>query len=79
MGYEVVFDTEQDAVERLVKDNLTFSNSLFNNSITTLWCNAPQQRLDGKWTYPILPQADYTGFVIEEYNPSNYQQENTIP
>lgn len=68
---EVVFNTLEEANIKQEADYLVFCGGITENKTTTAWA-IPQQRLDGKWAYPIYDQADYTGYVVEEYNENNY-------
>ena len=71
---EVVFNTLAEANTLQSRDYLLFiGNTNVQSRVTTAWAK-PCQRIDGKWAYPCLDGADYTGYTIEEYNDSNYPQ-----
>lgn len=73
----VVFNSKEEADALQERDYqlylLTIENELARN-MTTAW-DIPRQRIDGKWTYFIYPNGDYTGYTIEEYNINNYPME----
>ena len=76
---EVVFDTEAEAEARQAED-LQCHLAVHNDSPaytaeTTRWAT-PRERLDGKWAYAICAHADYTGLVTEEYDATNYADNN---
>lgn len=68
---EVIFDTLEEGNIKQEADYLVFCGGVTENRVTTAWA-IPRQRVDGKWAYPIYDQADYTGYVVEEYNQDNY-------
>jgi len=75
---EAVFNTEAEAEARQaldLQDHLTVHNTEPYKSQTTRWAE-PKQRLDGKWAYPCCEHSDYTGIVVEQYDPLNYPQES---
>jgi hypothetical protein len=73
----VVFNTLQEANELQNRDYLLYLETLTSNlarTQTTAWAN-PVERIDGKFDYPALEHADYTGYVLEDYDINNYSQE----
>lgn len=74
---EVVFDTEQEALNQQAVDYdfyIAGCDCPLYVSQTVKWA-LPRQRLDGKWAYPVCPGQDYTGMTVESHNPANYPTE----
>lgn len=70
----VVFSTKEEAdvlQERDYQHFISLSNDINYERTTTAWAT-PRQRTDGKWAYPCLDGADYTGYTVELYNETNY-------
>jgi hypothetical protein len=78
MANEVVFDTEAEAEAQqaidLVAHLAVHNDNPDYTAQTTRWAT-PDQRLDGKWAYPVCDNQDYTGFTVELYDPANYPVE----
>ena len=75
---EAVFNTYEEAEARQaidLQDHLAVHNTEPYKSQTKRWAE-PKQRLDGKWAYPCCEHSDYTGIVVEQYDPINYPQES---
>ena len=71
---EVVFNTKKDADKLQKRDYKTLLSRIDDplaKKQTTAWAE-PRERLDGKWAYPILDGADYTDYVVEDYDANNY-------
>jgi len=77
MAQEVVFDTEGDCDTRRTADDAEFMTSISGASaaykaVTTCWVKESRARNDGKFTFIILPGADYSGETVETFDESNY-------
>lgn len=78
---EVIFNTKIQADARQALDYALYLTRIPNPAVrtsTTAWAT-PKQRLDGKWAYPVLSGADYTGHNVANYNPANYPQPTPEP
>ena len=66
----VLFDDLADAEAQQILDYALY-NTVHTCPNTTSWA-IPRERIDSKWDYPAYSLQDYTGFQIEEYDPSKY-------
>lgn len=74
--FVVVFNTKEEADALQERDYgvlVANSNNTAYDTVTTKWA-VPRERNDGKFDYPIYHEADYTGYLLEEYDPKNYHQ-----
>lgn len=75
---EVVFDTLEQAQGLQERDYQTYLSRIENpiaKAQTTAWADI-KQRIDGKYAYFTLQDADYTGYTVEDYTEQNYQQQS---
>jgi hypothetical protein len=74
---EVIFNTLADASTLQERDYQILLSRIQNPKArqeTTAWAE-PRQQINGKWAYPVLQGADYSGHNIQNYNVNNYVNE----
>jgi hypothetical protein len=76
MRQEAVFNTEAEAetnqVAALASHKAVHNDEPYATQ-TTKW-DIPRNRLDGKWAVDTCEHFDYTGYTVEDYNVSNYEE-----